>query len=183
MASDEHHAGDRRYRHAQRQRRRLDAGHLSDVDVRIEKRRGLASDDDVGVGDPVQATTGADAIDRDDHRYFDTPPGKKGELVVEPVTQPRARPGEARHVGAGLKAAARAGDDHAAHTGVGAHASPELRELDAVGPRERVQLLRTIERHDEHRPVLFDEEALARVPRVAQVIAPLTLSSTNSSHV
>ena len=64
----ERHAQDGFHRRLLRQRDRLVHAHLPDRDVRIEERGVLARDDDVGIGDEVQAAAGAHTVDGRDHR-------------------------------------------------------------------------------------------------------------------
>ena len=68
VAPDQRHAHDRLERHLVRQPDALVRHRLPDRHVRVEERGVARGDHDVGVGDEVEPTAGAGAVDRRDHR-------------------------------------------------------------------------------------------------------------------
>ena len=67
LAHQRHPQGDRAGQHPG-QPHHLASGHQSDADVRIEERRLVGCDDDVGRGDPIQARAAAQSVDGGQHR-------------------------------------------------------------------------------------------------------------------
>ena len=127
-------------RHPKRQRHGLDAAHLADAHVRVGEPRGRAGDDHVGVGHEVQAAARAHAVHRRDDGRMDATTGDERDLVVDAFAGRTALVVEVADVDARAERRALAGDHDAAHVGVVAHLAPQLRELAAHRPVERVAL-------------------------------------------
>ena len=84
MATDHGHAHHRLERHLADEPDGLDRDDLTDGYVRVEELGVGRRDHDVGIRDPVEATTGTDAVDSGDHRLPDllVP---RGEVEVPPL--------------------------------------------------------------------------------------------------
>ncbi len=117
----------------------------------------LAGDHDVGVGDVVEPTTRAHAVDGDDDGHLEPATGQERQLVVDVVAERRPFAVETAHVGTGAEALARAGEHDATDGTVLAHLGPEVAQLDPHGIVERVPLLGPIEGEGQHVLGAFDE--------------------------
>ena len=118
VPADQGHPHDRLDRHLADQADGLDGGDLADRDMGIEEGGVRGGDHDVGVGDPVEAATGTDAVHRGDDRlgHLLVPGGEVEVEILEALPVPlHADPvgGQLGHIHAGLERPALAGvDDH-----------------------------------------------------------------------
>ena len=117
---------------------------LADRHVRVEELRVGRRDHDVGVGDPVEAAAGADAVDRGDDRLPHVVVPRR-EVEVELLDRlavalhALAVGRDLGHVDAGLERAALTRVHDHAHLGIGVERAP--RDLELVA-HQRVHRVR-----------------------------------------
>ena len=113
-----------------------------------------------GIGDVVEPTTGAHAVDGDDDGDVEPATGQEGQLVVDVVAERRPFAVETAHVGTGAEAVAGTGEHDTTDGVVLADVDPEVAELEPHGIGERVPLFGPVEGDREHVLGALDEKGI-----------------------
>ena len=118
--------------------------------MRVDERGVGGHEHDVGIGDEVQPAACADAVDGDDRRKPDVVVEWRHPLqFVDPVRRrdPKSSVADPLEVHAHAEAAAGSGDHDRPSHGIGTDPGPDGGELGVHLVVERVQRVRTVERH------------------------------------
>ena len=166
-AREQHHAHDLAEGHAPQEPDRLECEDLADADVRVEERRVIGADGEVGVGEEVEPRAEAHAVHGDDDRLVEADAQEVGRraAVVRPL---RGALGAADRAGLGGVLQVGPGAERLV-AGSGQYDDPHLRVRRGVAERggqglleqsvvQRVHALRTVQRERQDVSAALDQE-------------------------